>query len=181
MYKILLIHAEHLVGGGGGCGHSQILQWLNYFSCTASAGSAVKVHDKETIGDHEWRPLLTVETEVNGVSKSTDVRGPSLVMFVGLVVPVQETLFCLGCSSWPSTKYIFLTIHHFNSFVPIAQQAGHAAMLGRLSLSMSLWKQYTICITWCMNVGLIFSKNGLKRWSLRSSWVWKCLVRHKDG
>ncbi len=93
-----------------------------------------------------------------GDSKSTDEKGPSLVMFVGLVVPVQETLFCLGCSSWPSTKYIFLTIHYFNSFVPIAQQAGQAAMLGRLSLSMSLWKQYTIC----MKVGLNFSKNGLK-------------------
>ncbi len=41
----------------------------------------------------------TVETEVNGDSKSTDEKGPSLVMSVGLVVPIQETLLCLGCSS----------------------------------------------------------------------------------
>ncbi len=32
-------------------------------------------------------PLLTVETEVNGESKSTKERGPSLI---GLVVPAQE-------------------------------------------------------------------------------------------
>ncbi len=36
----------------------------------------------------EGWPLLTVETEVNGDSKSTNERGPS---FVGLVVTVQET------------------------------------------------------------------------------------------
>ncbi len=42
-----------------------------------------------------------------------------------LVEPVQNTFF--------------LTVHYFNSFVPIAQQAGQAAVLGRLSLSMRLW------------------------------------------
>jgi hypothetical protein len=45
---------------------------------------------------------------------------------------------CLGCSSLPSTKNFFLTIHYFNAFVPIAQQAGQAAVLGRLSLFVSL-------------------------------------------
>jgi hypothetical protein len=34
----------------------------------------------------------------------------------------------------------FLTVHYFNSFVPIAQQAGQAAVLGRQSLSMCLWQ-----------------------------------------
>ncbi len=33
----------------------------------------------------------------------------------------------------------FLTVHNSNSFVLIAQQAGQAAVLGRLSLSMCLW------------------------------------------
>jgi hypothetical protein len=48
-------------------------------------------------------------------------------------------LFCLGYSSQPSTKYIFTTAHYFNSFyVPIAQQAGQAAVLGRLSLHLAL-------------------------------------------
>ncbi len=52
-----------------------------------------------------------------------------LVVF-GLVVPVQEILFYLGCSSRPRTKYCFsLTVHYFNSFVPIALRTGQAAVL----------------------------------------------------
>jgi hypothetical protein len=43
-------------------------------------------------------------------------------------------LFCVGgSSSRPSTKY------YINSFVPFPQQAGQAAVLGRLSLSVCLW------------------------------------------
>jgi hypothetical protein len=38
----------------------------------------------------EGWPLLTVETEVNGDSESTNARGPFLVGLLGLVVPVQE-------------------------------------------------------------------------------------------
>ena len=38
----------------------------------------------------EGWPQLTVETEVNGDSKSTNERGSFLGWFVGLVVPVQE-------------------------------------------------------------------------------------------
>jgi hypothetical protein len=55
-------------------------------------------------------PLLTVETDVNGDSKSTNERCPSLV----------------GS----------LAVHYFNSFVPIAHQAGQVAVLGRRSFSM---------------------------------------------
>jgi hypothetical protein len=33
--------------------------------------------------------------------------------FVGLVVPEQEILFSLGCSSQPSTKYFFPQVHYF--------------------------------------------------------------------
>jgi hypothetical protein len=32
-------------------------------------------------------------------------------------------------------------VHYFNAFVPIAQQAGQAAVLGRLSLSVCLWSR----------------------------------------
>jgi hypothetical protein len=39
----------------------------------------------------------------------------------------------------PVLNIYFLTVHHFNSFEPIAQNAGQAAVLGRLSLSMCLW------------------------------------------
>jgi hypothetical protein len=36
-------------------------------------------------------------------------------------------------------KKNFPIIHYFNSFVPIAQQAGQAAVLGRLMVRMCLW------------------------------------------
>ncbi len=76
-------------------------------------------------------PLLTVETEVNGDSKSTNERGPFLGWFVGLFVSVQE-IFVLphGCSVRPYT---------ISNFVPIAHQARQAAVLGLLSLSVCLW------------------------------------------
>jgi hypothetical protein len=41
----------------------------------------------------------------------------------------------------PGQYNFFLTIHYFHSFVPIAQQAWQAAVLGRLSLSMCLWEE----------------------------------------
>jgi hypothetical protein len=53
-------------------------------------------------------------------------------------------LFCHGCSSQPNTKYFYLTIHYFNAFAPIAQRAGQAAMLGRLSLSLCLWFRFSL-------------------------------------
>ncbi len=57
---------------------------------------------------------------------------------LGLSYRYKRLLFCLGCSTRPGTKYeyIFLTVHYFHSVVPIAQQAGQAAVLVRLSLSM---------------------------------------------
>jgi hypothetical protein len=67
--------------------------------------------------------------------------GSFLGWFVGLVVPIQEIFFLpLLLYSRPSTKYFFrLTVHYFNAFVPIAQQARQAAVLGRLSLNMRLY------------------------------------------
>jgi hypothetical protein len=84
-------------------------------------------------------PLLTVETYVIWDSMSTNETGPSMVGSSGLSCRYKIFLFCLGCFSWPSTKYFFLAVHYFNSSVPIAQQAGQPAVLGRLSLSMCLW------------------------------------------
>ncbi len=37
---------------------------------------------------------------------------------------------------------VFLAVHYLNSFFPIAQQAGQAVVLGRLSLSMCLCKRW---------------------------------------
>jgi hypothetical protein len=93
---------------------------------------------KET---RERWPLLTVGTEVHRDLEGTNERGPSLVGLLGLSCRYKRVLFCLGCSSRPSTKYFFLTVlvHFFTSFVPIAQQAGQAAVLGRLSCNMCLW------------------------------------------
>ncbi len=42
-----------------------------------------------------------------------------------------------------SIKYIFLTVHYFNKFVPIVQQAGQAVVPGCLSLNVCLWPYYT--------------------------------------
>ncbi len=88
----------------------------------------------------EGWPLLTVDTEVNGDSKSTNKRGPFLVGSLGL--SCLCTIFCLGCSGWPSK--IFLSTPYTISIPlsPIAQQVGKAVVLGRLSLSMCLWIQH---------------------------------------
>ncbi len=83
--------------------------------------------------------LLTVETDLNVDSKSANERGPFLVGSLGLSCLYKRFLFCLGCSSRPSTKYFFLTVRFLNSFVPMAQQASEAAVLGLLSLSMCFW------------------------------------------
>ncbi len=48
--------------------------------------------------------------------------------------------FCsaLAALLGPVQKNFSLTLHYFHSFVPIAQQAGQAVVLGRLSLRMCL-------------------------------------------
>ncbi len=77
--------------------------------------------------------MLTVETEVNGDSKSTNDSGPSLVSLIGslgLSCKYKRFLFRLGCPSRPCPKYLF----------PNAQQAGQEAVPGRLSLSLCLWR-----------------------------------------
>ncbi len=82
--------------------------------------------------------LPTVETEENEDSKSTNERDPSLVGLLGFSCQKKRFLFCLGYSSRPSKSIFPLTLHYFNSFVSFAQQAGQAAVLGRLSLSKCL-------------------------------------------
>ncbi len=72
--------------------------------------------------------LLTVETEENGDSKGTNERGPSLV---GCTRDFCSTLAALV---GPVQNIYFLNVSFFSSLVPIAQQAGQADVLGRLSL-----------------------------------------------
>jgi hypothetical protein len=53
----------------------------------------------------------------------------------------------------PVQKIFYLSVLYFNPFLPVVQQAGQAAVLGRLSLSMCLWPSLVrkLCF-------LIFSK-----------------------
>ncbi len=73
--------------------------------------------------------LLTFETEANGDSKSTNERGPP-----SLVGCTRDFCSALAALVGPVQNIYFLNVHFFSSFVPIAQQAGQAAVLGRLSL-----------------------------------------------
>jgi hypothetical protein len=63
----------------------------------------VEQEKQVTRDTREGWPLLTVEIEANGDSKSTNDRGPSLVGSLDLLCPVQEILSRLGCSSQPRT------------------------------------------------------------------------------
>ncbi len=67
--------------------------------------------------------------------------GSQIVQMKG-ALPWLVRWACLphGCSVvLPIQNICFLTVHYLNSFVLIAQQAGQAAVLGRLSLSKCLW------------------------------------------
>jgi hypothetical protein len=85
----------------------------------------------ETIRTRETRegwPLLTVESEANGDSKSTSERDPSSVDSLGSSCRYKRFLFCLAALIGPVQNIFFLTIHYFNFFVPISQ---HVSSLGR--------------------------------------------------
>jgi len=97
-----------------------------------------------------------------------------LVCSFGLSCRYKRFLSCLGCSSRSRTKYFSLTVHYFNSFVPIAQQPGQATVLGRLSLSVSL--SYTLetsslwlCIVKCAMCNVQCACNRLLLISLKKT------------
>ncbi len=91
------------------------------------------------IETRERWPLLIVEVKVNGDSKSTNERGPSMVGSLGLSCQYKTFMFCLSSTTQPSTKY-FSSPHTFSLYVsPDPQQPGQAVALGRLSLSMSVY------------------------------------------
>jgi hypothetical protein len=91
--------------------------------------------------NREWRPLLAVETEMNGDSKSTNERCPSLVGSMCLSCPYTGTRdFCSALATLVGRvqNIFFLAVQYFSFFVRIAQQAGQTAVLGHPSLSMCL-------------------------------------------
>ncbi len=109
--------------------------WLE--NLTANA----KVATTET---REGWPLLTVETETNGHSRSTNERGPSLVGSLNSLCRYKRLLSSLSCSSHQSAQYkIFFSSLYTVSvyFVPIAQQTRQAVVPDRLSLNVCLWSQ----------------------------------------
>jgi hypothetical protein len=83
------------------------------------------ISDRYDQRDYKGWPLLTVENEALGLgTQRVQMKGSFLGWFFRPFLPAQEIFSCLGCCSRPSTNIFFLTIHYFNSFVPIAQQAG---------------------------------------------------------
>ncbi len=70
--------------------------------------------------------MASAEAEVNGVSKSTNERGPSLGGSMACrmhVVQVQVIFFsALAALVGPVQNIFLLTVHYFNSFVLLAQQ-----------------------------------------------------------
>ncbi len=86
----------------------------------------------------EGWPLLTIDTKANGDSKSTQVRGPSLVGLLGLSCQYKRFFPALAALVGQIQNSFFLTVRYSNSFVPIAQQARQAVALGHLSLNMCL-------------------------------------------
>jgi hypothetical protein len=73
-----------------------------------------------------------------------------------LVVPVQEILSCLGCSSHPSTKYytVFFIAHlfYFNSLHSPATRAGsRAGSPGSVSLILTLLRTFSASVVWFLS------------------------------
>jgi hypothetical protein len=75
----------------------------------------LNITNAESVVTREGWPLLTVGTEVNGDSKSTNVRGPSLGGSLGSFCRYKILLSCLGYSGLPSTKYFSLTVNNFRN------------------------------------------------------------------
>jgi hypothetical protein len=102
----------------------------------------------------EGWPLLPVETEANGDTKSTNERGPSLVGLLGSSCRYKIYLSCLGCSSRPSKKYFF---HHRTLFIFICLRRRRASGAGCRSGSLLL-----ICVSdWKNREYLAFTKTTL--------------------
>ncbi len=70
----------------------------------------------------EGWPLLTVETAVNGDSRSTNEKGPFLVGSLGLLADTRE--FCFALAALVVQNIFFLTALYFSSYVPIASKLG---------------------------------------------------------
>ncbi len=148
-----------LVGGGGGV-HSHLLS-LYLPSHTKFVRSS---WEADTLTLFLLYPYMcsVVETEMNGDSKSTNeivLRGGSL----GLSYRSNRFLFCLGCSSRLSTKYVFPRRTLFEFLCPPSlskldrQPCWVVCLLIWISLVPTVYvnvlgRRRMICITWAYNV-----------------------------
>ncbi len=95
--------------------------------------SLAKVFYRET---REGWPLLTYWNWGEWGLKEYKWKGSFLGWFFGLILPTRDLCSALAALVSPAQNIFFLTVHYFNSFLPIAQQARQAPALGRLSLRM---------------------------------------------
>ncbi len=91
--------------------HISVQQYHLVYRLVGAALTRVKrlfrANRSQTRENRAGWPLLTVETEVNGDSKSTNERGPSLVGSLCSSCLYKRRLSCLGCSDQPSSEYFF--------------------------------------------------------------------------
>ncbi len=102
-------------------------------SCFKDLSGGLEASGALTRETRKGWPLLTVETDANGNSRSTNERGPSLVGPLGFSCRYKSFLFCHSYSTRPSTTFSFPYLTLFISFVPIARQA---VVPGHLSLTV---------------------------------------------
>jgi hypothetical protein len=101
--------------------------------------------------------LLTVEIDVNGSQRAQiKVFIPYLSRFA-VPIYIRDFCFALAALIGPVQNIAFLTVHNFYSFVLMGHQAGQAAVLGRLSLSMSLWLQRKLTLKNLFKFVIIFN------------------------
>ncbi len=97
----------------------------------------VKINNSRRAAREGW-PLLTLETEPNGDSKSTNERSPPWLVRWACRARTRDLCTALTALVGPVQNILFLTIHYFSSFVLFDQQAGQAVVLGCLSLNICL-------------------------------------------
>ncbi len=66
----------------------------------------------------------------------TNEKGPFLLVRCACRACTRDFCSALADLGGPVQNNFFLPVHYFNSFIPITLQAGQAAVLGRLSLSV---------------------------------------------
>jgi hypothetical protein len=107
-------------------------------------------HPRPTAATRETRegwPLRTIEIDVNGDSKSTNERG-SFLSLVLWACRAGTRDFCSALAALAGQVHniSFLTVHFFNSVVPIAQQAGQPVACSVACLLVCVSGCHIVCV-----------------------------------